>query len=340
MVRRGKFGYIILCHQIMSGGYNMNKISRIEHFPVSFFSVIMGLAGFTLVLQKVEVSAGVGHTASTIVLSIVIGLFALIAFLYIVKLIRFPQAVIEEKNNPVRLSFFPTFTISLLLISVGLLDHYSAISLYFWVAGAVLHLVATLYILSSWIWQENFEIHHFNPAWFIPIVGNIIVPIAGVAHAPAEISWFFFSIGIVFWIIFFTIFIYRVIFHRPIAEKLLPTFFILIAPPSLAFISFTKLTGEITHFSMIMYYFALFLVFFLLVQAKVFFRIRFYLSWWAYSFPVASVNVATYMMGSLSQSPVLMAVFYFLAGLLTLFIGVLLFFTLREIGREGICIPE
>jgi tellurite resistance protein len=39
--------------------------------------------------------------------------------------------------------------------------------------------------------QNKYEIKHFNPAWFIPIVGNILVPIAGVHHAPIEISYFF-----------------------------------------------------------------------------------------------------------------------------------------------------
>lgn len=47
------------------------------------------------------------------------------------------------------------------------------------------------------------------PAWFIPVVGNIIVPLAGVRFAPAEVSWFFFSIGLVFWIVLLAIVMYR-----------------------------------------------------------------------------------------------------------------------------------
>ncbi|WP_158304224.1 hypothetical protein [Caldicellulosiruptor hydrothermalis] len=30
------------------------KTSRIKYFPVSFFSVVMGLVGFTIALQKAE----------------------------------------------------------------------------------------------------------------------------------------------------------------------------------------------------------------------------------------------------------------------------------------------
>ena len=48
-----------------------------------------------------------------------------------------------------------------------------------------------------------------NP-WFIPVVGNIIVPIAGVDDAPAEVSWFFFSFGLIFWIALFTLDIIKI----------------------------------------------------------------------------------------------------------------------------------
>ncbi len=43
----------------------------------------------------------------------------------------------------------------------------------------------------AWLRHENFKIHHIIPTWFIPIVGCIIIPIAGIIHFSAELSWFF-----------------------------------------------------------------------------------------------------------------------------------------------------
>jgi tellurite resistance protein len=117
-----------------------------------------------------------------------------------------------------------------------------------------------------------------NPAWFIPAVGNILVPIVGIIHAPAEISWFFYSIGFFFWIILLIIFFNRIIFHSPLPEKLLPTLFILIAPPAVGFVSLVKLTGEVGDFSKILYYFGLFLTLLLMFQFNIFKKIKFYLS--------------------------------------------------------------
>ena|GEM_PF-3316996 len=72
----------------------------------------------------------------------------------------------------------------------------------------------------------------------------MLVPVAGVPLGYTDISWFFFSIGILFWGMLLTIIFYRVLFDNPLEERLMPTLFILIAPPAVGFIAYTRLTGE------------------------------------------------------------------------------------------------
>lgn len=318
----------------------MNLIFRLQYFPVLFFSIIMGLAGFVLSIQRAESIFNAEHVLSTYILYGVVIIFIAISLLYLLKIVYHFPSVVEEINNPVKLSFFPSFSISLLLLSVAFLEANIYISRYLWIIGTVIHFVAIIAILSAWMHQTKFEIHHFNPAWFIPIVGNILVPIAGTRHFEAEISWFFFSIGIVFWILLFTIFLYRIIFHNPMPEKLSPTFFILIAPPAVGFTSYVKLAGSIDNFAKVLYYFALFLTILLLTQFKIFYRIRFYLSWWAYSFPVASITMATYLMYNQTGLAFFKPLFFVLLLLLTLFIAMLLIYTLKAIADGEVCIKE
>ncbi|MEM0513912.1 hypothetical protein WCN91_00405 [Pseudoalteromonas sp. YIC-827] len=45
---------------------------------------------------------------------------------------------------------------------------------------------------------NHYRLEHANPSWFIPVVGNIIAPITGAKLGYIEVSWFFFSVGIVF----------------------------------------------------------------------------------------------------------------------------------------------
>ncbi len=300
----------------------------------------MGLSGYAIALQKAEGILMKPHSLSTVVLYFAVLVFLILLLGYSIKTFRYLNEVKKEFNNPIRLSFFPTISISLLLLSIGFLEVNMVVSKYLWSLGTVLHFVATVVILSKWVRQDKFEIQHFNPAWFIPIVGNILVPIAGTKHFAADLSWFFFSIGIVFWIVLFTIFLYRIIFHKALPEKLLPTFFILIAPPAVGFISYVKLNGMVDSFSRILYYFALFLVVFLIAQFKMFYKIKFYLSWWAYSFPIASATIATALMYAQTKESMYLPIFFALLTLLTLFILILLGNTLKAIGNGDICVKE
>ncbi len=272
------------------------KPMQLIYFPVSFFSMIMGLAGLTIATQKLESTFKIGHAVSTILAVLVLGIFMVFSALYARKFIKHRQAVINEFQHPIKLHFFPTMSISLLLLATLYLRICPVLSSMLWTLGTVLHLLFTLKIISMWMQQNHFEIIHINPSWFIPVVGNIIVPIVGVAHAPIEISWFFFSIGLIFWFILLVIFFNRAIFYPALPDKLLPTLFILIAPPALGFIAYFKLTQQLDAFAQVLYYFAIFTCLLLAVQSKLFTRIGFSLSWWAYSFPMAAITTASFLM--------------------------------------------
>lgn len=313
---------------------------RLAHFPVSFFSMVMGLAGLTIAMQKAEHLLDQQAVMSHLLAVFSVVVFVIIAIFYVLKLLREREAVVSEFRHPIKLHFFPTISISLLLLSVVLLERLPTASLWLWSAGAVMHGVLTLKIMTMWMHHAHFEIIHMNPSWFIPAVGNIIVPIAGVVHAPIEVSWFFFSIGLVFWVILLVIFFNRVIFHHPLPDKLLPTLFILIAPPAVGFIAYYQLTQQFDAFAHVLYYFALFTFILLLTQARLFSRISFFLSWWAYSFPIAALTIATFDMYNLTQRPFFYGLAFALLAGLSVLILMLLIKTLQAVMRGEICQPE
>jgi tellurite resistance protein len=312
--------------------------NRLVNFPVSFFSSVMGLAGLTIAWQRAERLFGVN--VSDWLLALTIGVFLVLVGFYAAKWLRHPQAVVKEFQHPVRLNFFPTLSISLLLLSVALLPHSTALSLYLWVGGTALHLLFTLVVMSIWIHHTKFEITHINPAWFIPVVGNIIVPIAGTAHGYYEISWFFFSIGLVFWVVLLTLVFYRLVFHPPLPQRLVPTLFILIAPPAVGFLSYSELVSGVDPFARVLYYSALFLTLLLATQVRLFARLKFALSWWAYSFPLAAVTLATLRMHRMSGAEGLANIGHLLLAALTLVLAGLAVLTVRAILRREICVEE
>ncbi len=314
--------------------------SRLANFPVPFFATVMGLSGLTIATHKVESLWGATHGPATVLFALTLGVFGLVAGLYALKALRHPQAVLAEWNHPIRISFFPASSIGLLLLGSAAVPVNADLARGLWGAGAALHLVLTLAVMRAWIDHSRFEVAHTNPAWFIPVVGNVLVPVAGVGFAPADVSWFFFSVGLVFWVVLLTIVVYRLIFHPPLPGKMVPTLFILLAPPSVAFLSWVALTGGVDAFGRILYFAAVFFFLLLLTQLPKFAQVPFAMSWWAYSFPLAAFTIATLVMGERVQSAVYMTAGQGLYGLLVLVVGGLALRTLVAVVRREICTPE
>lgn len=313
---------------------------RLEHFPVSFFATVMGTTGLAIAWRKAHAVLGTPEEVACGLTLWAAVLFVLLALGYTAKAIKHWPAVKQEFAHPVRLNFFPAISISLLLLAVAFTENQAGLARLLWTMGALLHLVFTVIVMSSWIHHTKYQIQHVNPAWFIPVVGNVIVPVAGVSFAPHEISWFFFSIGLVFWIVLLTIVMNRLFFHEPLPERLTPTLFILIAPPAVGFIAWVKLNGgQIDAFARILYYIALFLTLLLASNALRFFRVRFFLSAWAYSFPLAAITIATLIMAEKQGG-----FFVYLASLLLTALSLVLVLltvrTVQGIIRKEICAPE
>jgi len=317
---------------------------RLRYLPIPLFGSVMGLVGLTVAWARYDEFLGGSAGVSGPMLWAVTGWFAFLTLVYSAKAFLHFDSVVEEFRHPVRSNFFPAFSICLLLLSIAWLNTAPEAAKILWWIGTPLHLVFTLIALSNWL-DNKVKIQTLNPAWFIPVVGNILVPVAGVKIADPDVSWFFFSIGLIYWVALFTIVLYRLIFHDPLPAKLKPTLFILVAPPAVAFIAWVKLTAAemgqptIDSVGRILYFFGMFTLLLL------FFRIRprkstFFVSWWAYTFPMAAATLATILMAHVSS----VDFYHHLAiGLLyttTLVNLIVLMATIRSAVKGEVCVPE
>lgn len=320
--------------------HNMSESQgRMAYFPISFFATVMGLSGLTIAWEKAQQVLEINLGISPLMVLITAATFVVLLVLYTYKLIMHRDRVIEELKHPVKISFFPAISISFLLLSITLLSMNQTIARPLWVVGASLHLLFTLYVVNSWMHHEHFQIQHITPAWFIPAVGNILVPVAGVPLGYIDISWFFFSIGVMFWLILMTIVFYRMMFHQPLPAHLMPTLFILIAPPAVGLLAYIRLSGGIDSFAFVLYGAAFFFTLLLFSQANRFLRLAFFLSWWAYSFPIAAITLASYAMFEMTGGSLYFWIANTLLVILTLVLLILLINTVKAIVQGAICKP-
>jgi tellurite resistance protein len=76
------------------------------------------------------------------------------------------------------------------------------------------------------------------------------------------------------------------------------------------------------------------------IQAKYFLRCKFFLSWWAYSFPVAALTIATLLMAKESGAPFYLWLSIAMLATLTILIATLLLLTVKAIIDKSICTEE
>jgi len=312
----------------------------LKYFPVQLFAIIMGLSGFAIVFAKAYHILELSYWFYAFILFIDTLLFLVIFTSYMLKLATYPEAVKQEMNHPIKSSFMASISVSFLLLSIAYYDFAPTVSIVLWYVAAPLQLFFTLVVIKYWI-HNDLEVVHSNPAWFIPIVGNVLVPVVGVDAAPIYISLFFFSLGMFFWIVLFTIMMNRIIFHNPLAKKLIPTFFIFIAPPAVGFISYLKITnGSIDMFSIFLYSIALFTLLLLLFMLRMYDVKMFFISWWAYTFPLAAITIATLLMHNIYDSTFTYLLSLALIAFLSIVVGFVALKTIQAFKAQKICISE
>ncbi|RAX57939.1 C4-dicarboxylate ABC transporter [Helicobacter monodelphidis] len=312
---------------------------KISNFPIMFFAVIMGFGGLAMALRTFnENFTDPGNMSFFILRTFVLGLFIFFFLLYLAKIFINFNAVKEEFNHPVKINFFATFSISLLILANLFMDTSTLYNILFY-SGLFLQSFLSFYIISFWI-NNNLELKHSSPAWFIPVVGNLIVILA--AKNVENWLWFYFCMGVFFWVILFAIIFYRILFHEQMPNKFMPTLFILLAPPAVAFLGYLKLTKSFDLPAIFLLNLALFFMILLIFLYKNFLKLNFFLSWWAFTFPMAAFSVACFrasdLTGDGSTFFLGFGVFSFI--LLIVLIVFVSFYTMKNVLKGQICIPE
>ena len=313
---------------------------RLEHFPVGAFAVVMGLAGTAVAWLKAAALWSVPPLVGRGLAVFALAVFALVAVAYAVKVIRHRGAVIAEWSHPVKSAFTATIPISLLVLAIGFLEWAPGFAAALWWTGAVLQAVVTLWVVRTWIADARIEHVHIHPAWFIPAVGNIVAPIAGSGFAPPAVNWYFFGIGIVYWLGLLPIVLSRLFTVGTLPPRLSPTLAILIAPPAVGALAWVRLGGSFDDpLVKILLGVAVFQLLLLAVQAPALRQMPFAISSWAYSFPLAALS--TGLIGSSASGGIDYGWFAALVlALTTIVVAALAVRTGIAVARHEICRPE
>jgi tellurite resistance protein len=263
-------------------------VGGLAHLGPQWFAVVMGWCGLGLAWHRAAPALGeVADVVSAVAGGVGLLVFAALVLLSLVRRRRYPEALAEDFRHPVRHAFYAAVPISLMLLGTLALVHGSGpvIARALWLPGVILQFVATVWVLGRWPagvsgWPA------VSPVLFIPIVGNVLVPLAGVPLGHPNLSWAFLAIGALFWPVVVALLLARQA-QQPLPERLLPAWFILVAPPAVIGLdAFVFGLGQPVAFAMIGL-----AAFCLALALRIVLRLPgmpFGMPFWAMSFPLAA----------------------------------------------------
>jgi len=311
-------------------------------FP-GWYAVVMGMAGLALAWHRaVPLMGEVAGIAAAVIGAMAAAAFMALLVATVLRGQRHPEAWAEDRRHPVRHTFVATLPLSLLLmatlgvalVGINLITHA------LWWAGCAGQLWVTVWVLRRW-WAGNgpggLQWAGITPALFIPIVGNVLVPLAGVPLGHGEWALAQFGIGLMFWPVALVLLVVRIAVQGMWPERLRPTLYILLAPPTVVGLSALQL-GAPLAVGWLCWGMALFTFLWVGTQAKLIAAMPFGVSHWALPFPLAAFAALTLRLAT--PGGLLAVLGPALLALATLVAGLLLLGTWRGLRDGTLLAPE
>ncbi len=301
--------------------YNSMK-EVVRNFPPSWFACTMGTGILSNVSYMYSAMLPKLKEVSVILFWLNFFVFFVLLTMWLMRWIVFSKEAMKDLKDPVAGNFYPTIGVGMLVIAAGalLVIKNSFIAWIFWSFGTALTLVFSILIPMIYFTSENVQIHHLNPAWFIPPVGLIVIPIAGsnlltktsgMLHDFLEtLNIFSWGAGFFLYIALHAVMMYRFVLHKPLPSSLSPTVWINLGPVGAGILSlvgivknsFPELLKGISVFSAFLWGIGFWWLIIAVVMTIIYIlrrELKFALSWWAFTFPLGAFVASCHILSNL-----------------------------------------
>ncbi|XP_044952709.1 S-type anion channel SLAH2-like [Hordeum vulgare subsp. vulgare] len=273
-------------------------------FPISAFGMCLGMSTQAMLWKSLESEPSTAflhvHPAVNHVLWWAsLALTAIVSITYLLKAIFYFEAVRREFHHPVRVNFFFAPWIAGLFLVKGVPHPVWEIHHVVWYLLMAPILCLDIKIYGQWMSSGERRLSKVaNPSNHLAVVGNFVGALLGSRMGLRELPIFFFAIGLAHYVVLFVTLYQRLPTNVQLPKELHPVFFFFVAAPSVASMAWASISGEFSDGAKLLYFVSLFLYMSLVVRINLFRGFRFSLSWWAYTFPITSVALATVLYAS------------------------------------------
>jgi tellurite resistance protein len=273
----------------------LSRATKFEYLPIGLFGSVLGLTGLAqswrLAHEQFHVPAIVGRCIGAMDLLT----FCVLGACDLLKAVTGPATVLREFKDPAEGPFLAAFLANLLLVPGVLYAWSPTAARVMWIVGAACMICFVSVSLLRWS-KGGLRIENVTPAWMLPVVGLLNVPIAApVLGLPwvTGVLTYAVSVGLFLLIPLFTLLLYRLTFCAPLPKPARAALLMLVAPFAVGFSARVSLTGHIDDLAQGLYMLTVFSLLTLAGELRYLAQsCPFRVAWWSVSFPLAAATVA------------------------------------------------
>ncbi|KAF7829611.1 S-type anion channel SLAH4-like [Senna tora] len=296
-------------------------------FHAGYFRISLSLGGqallwkaFTEPINAEETSNTVEHVRSMlhptgflVLWSLALSILLLLSLVYVLRCLFYFKMVKAEFLHHVGVNylFAPSISWLLLLQSAPFVAPKTLSYLLLWWLFAVPVVVLDVKIYGQWFTKgKRFLSTVANPTSQLSVIGNLVGAQAAAHMGWRETAVCLFSLGMVHYLVLFVTLYQRLSGGDRLPVLLRPVFFLFFAAPGVASLAWESIVGHFDTASKMLFFLSLFLFtalvinlfhhfiysFFHLNTTPMLFKRsmrRFNVAWWAYSFPVTVLAIAS-----------------------------------------------
>ena len=341
----------------LESNHPITKRQVIKNFSPAWFASVMGTGIFAVTSKYYACYWSWLNNVAVYLWIINIILFVGLIVPSTLRWFLFYDYALRDLKHPVTGQFYATMPIGILVLAADFLllgPGYIGASLVvkiaqgLWITGVVLSLT-TAFIIPIINFFNKITIEDINPAWFMPPVSLIVVPVAGAKLIPywpqsfqkslLILNYMSWGSGFFLFMLIAAICLYRIFVAPPLSGSLIPTTWIYLGPIGVGTLSLLNLGSVSAPFlgstvTPILNIFALlywsFGFWWLIAAGAITIiyilkkNLPYALSWWAFTFPLGAYTGATYLISNVFQSEAV-RLFGFLCYLLLAFCWFIVF---------------
>ena len=153
----------------------------IKRFAPSWFASVMGTGILAITSLSYSQYVPVLKNAAVFLFYFNVVLFFVLLIPWTLRWFLYTKEALSDLDHPILSNFYATIAIAMLVLSANfiIIGENIFIGKIFWFAGVGLTIFFGIVSPFLMFKGEHVTLDHINPAWFIPPVGLIVIPIPG-----------------------------------------------------------------------------------------------------------------------------------------------------------------